>query len=441
MSSPHDSRTGAEIDRRAFLHGCGGLATAALATPGLATSGESAVALPAGKAEHCIVLWLGGGASQIDTFDPKHRGDAKMRTPGSDYDAIPTAIAGEKVCEHLRRTAPLLDRAVLVRSVHHDVVDEHAAAVNRMHTGRPTSGTIVYPSMGSIVAHEKPPVDQTVPPYVIMGYPNLTRGPGFLGARHGFIYLTDTRTGPAGLAPPPGVDASRLRRREKLLSTLRDRYRERNPDETSIIDYAAVSERAFRLAGPRFMSAFRVDREPAALRESYGSEFGQRCLLARRLVERGVRFIEIAHNLNFVNGTGWDTHNEGQLNQHLLIRELDAAFSTLLRDLDEKKLLDRTLIIISTEFGRPPGFDARGGRGPQSGAVSVVLAGGGLRGGQVVGETDELARTVVRDPVSVPDLFASVFHALGIDPLEELYSGNRPVTITDRGRPIRRLFA
>ena len=106
MSSPHDSRTGAEIDRRAFLHGCGGLATAALATPGLATSGESAVALPAGKAEHCIVLWLGGGASQIDTFDPKHRGDAKMRTPGSDYDAIPTAIAGEKVCEHLRRTPP-----------------------------------------------------------------------------------------------------------------------------------------------------------------------------------------------------------------------------------------------------------------------------------------------------------------------------------------------
>ncbi len=132
-------------------------------------------------AEHCILIWLGGGAAQIDTWDPKRRGDPAKKIPGSAYDAIPTAIPGEKVCAHLWRSAPLLDRAVLVRTSHHDVVDEHAAATNRMHTGRPTTGTVVYPSMGSVVSHELEPEQAGVPSYAVMGYPNLTRGPGFLG--------------------------------------------------------------------------------------------------------------------------------------------------------------------------------------------------------------------------------------------------------------------
>ena len=437
---------GARETRRRFLRSG---ARAALAAPALAALSRDAAAraaarvasrAPRGRAEHCISLWLGGGASHVDTFDPKRRGDPKRRVPGSAYDAIPSAIPGAEVCEHLRRSAPLLDRAVLVRTVHHDVIDEHAAAVNRMHTGRPTSGTVVYPSMGSVVAKELGAAGSGVPAYVVMGYPNLTRGPGFLGARHGYVYLTETEIGPAGLSPPPGIDDARLRRRRALLDELRARALRRSEGDAAVREYAAAQAEGFRLVGPDFMSAFDLTREPRTLRESYGSEFGQRCLLARRLIERGVRFIEVAHNLNFINGTGWDTHNEGQEKQHVLIDELDSAFSTLLVDLQRRGLLERTLIVISSEFGRPPEFDGRGGRGHHSKAFSVVLAGGGLRAGQVVGETDELGKKPVSDPVSVPDLFATVYAALGIDPAKELYAGDRPVPITDRGRPIARLL-
>ncbi|MEM7231742.1 MAG: DUF1501 domain-containing protein, partial [Planctomycetota bacterium] len=313
------------------------------------------------------------------------------------------------------------------------------------HTGRATSGTIVYPSMGSVVAHERGAAQKGVPPYIVMGYPNLTRGPGFLGAKHGYVYLTDTEAGPAGLTRPDSITEARSKRRQKLLGKLRTAKSGTQPTTKSaakspLADYSDVAAQAFRLTGPEFMSAFDMNKESADLRNSYGSEFGQRCLLARRLVERGVRFIEVAHNLNFINGTGWDTHNDGQLKQHELIRELDSAFSSLVLDLEKKKLLEKTIIMISTEFGRPAGFDGGGGRGHQSKAFSVALAGGGLKGGQVIGVTDELGQKAVKDRVSVPDLFATVFTGLGINPAKELYAGERPVPITDGGKAIPRLL-
>ena len=189
------------------------------------------------------------------------------------------------------------------------------------------------------------------------------------------------------------------------------------------------------------MKMFQLDDEPASLRESYGGEFGQRCLLARRLVESGVRFVEVSHNLNFLNGTGWDVHNEGILNQHLLIDELDRALASLVLDLESKQLLDRTLVVVSTEFGRPAGFDGRGGRGHHSGSFSVVLAGGGLKLGQAIGQTDERAMKILSDPISVPSLFATICASMGIDASKELYAGERPVPITDQGQPIRAAFA
>jgi hypothetical protein len=396
--------------------------------------------LPRGTADRCIFLWLGGGACHIDTWDPKRKGDGK-KTAGSYYDSVPTAIVGANVCSHLSRSAPLLDRAVLVRTLHHDVVDEHAAATNRLHTGRPTSETVVYPSLGSIVSHELGAAEEGVPPYVVIGYPNVTRGPGFLGARHGYLYLTQTDAGPPGLVRPPQVSPERQARRERLLQEARDRYVALRPGDRQIADYAALTEAGFRLAGPRFMRVFDLSTEPAGLREEYGGEFGQRCLLARRLVEAGTRFVEVSHNLNFVNGTGWDTHNEGQLKQHVLIDELDKAFATLLVDLDSRGLLDRTLVVIGTEFGRPPEFDGGGGRGHYSKAFSGVLAGGGLRTGQVIGETDELGRQIVSRPVSIPDFHATIHCALGIDPTRELYDGDRPIPITDQGQPLLEAFA
>lgn len=394
-----------------------------------------------GKAEHVISIWLGGGMGQIDTFDPKAQGDPKQGKPGSYYRSIPTAVDSVEVCEHLAGVAARMDRVTAVRSVHHEVIDEHAAATNRMHTGRPVSGTVQYPSLGSAVAFTKGALNEEAPPYVLIGYPNLTRGPGFLGAESGYLYLTDTSRGPAGLSRPPEIGAERASRRESLLSGMRASALSRSAGDSSIADYDAAIERSLKLSSPEFQTVFDLQQERAELRESYGGEFGQRCLLARRLCQRGVRFVEVSHNLNFLNGTGWDVHNAGIQQQHELIRELDRALSGLIDDLESCSMLDRTLIVVTTEFGRPPEFDGGGGRGHQGQAFTCVLAGGGLNHRGAYGSTDELSKTIVADAVSVPDFFATIHAALGTDPAMLLYDGDRPVPLTDGGKPIAALFS
>ena len=428
--------------RREFLQSsAAGMAAASVAPNMLGATESPSVELPIGQAEHCIMVWLGGGACQIDTWDPKRLGDAKTKKPGSYYPSIKTAIPDVEVCEHLSKCAPILDRFNPIRSVHHDVIDEHAAATNRMHTGRRTSGTVVYPSIGSIIAHKRGAADDGVPAYVLIGYPNITRGPGFLGASAGYVYLTDTSQGPAGLSRPIGIGDARQERRERLLETVRKANRRKSAGDRKIAGYDEAISEALRLSGPDFMKVFDLDRENSSLRTEYGGEFGQRCLLARRLIEAGTRFVEVSHNLNFVNGTGWDTHNDGQLKQHLLIKELDSALATLVLDLEKRKLLDKTLIVVNTEFGRPSKFDGGGGRGHQGKAFTVTLAGGGLQTGQAIGSTDELCTQIVDRPVSVPDLFATMCHAMQIDTKEELYTpSNRPVPITDGGVPVQELF-
>jgi hypothetical protein len=425
-----------DLSRRRFLAG----ATAAAAASPRLLAADHAPAAFRGKAEHCIFIWLGGGAAQIDTWDQKARGDAKARQPGSYYDGIDTAIPGVQVCEHLSRCAPLLDRFVPVRTVHHGDGAEHARATNRVHTGRPTAGTIVYPSIGSAVAATKGPLNEAVPTYVLIGFPNVTRGPGFLGARAGYVYLTDTSVGPAGFTRQPEITDHRQARREALLEAIRKGDADPTGVHRTIADYDTAGRRAAALAGPEFLETFALDREPDGLRESYGGEFGQRLLLARRLVQRGVRFIEVSHNLGFINGTGWDTHNEGQLKQHLLIEELDKGLASLVTDLESRQLLDTTLIVVATEFGRPAGFDGGGGRGHHAGCFSMVLAGGGLKTGQVIGTSDEQAEKILEEPVSIADFHATIHAALGTDPAEELYDGARPVPLTDGGVPIAKLF-
>ena len=425
------------MNRREFI------ATSALAAaaPTGAFARTEKVIYPKGKAEHCIMLWLAGGVAHMDTWDPKAVGDPAKRKTGSAYPAIQTAIPGVKVCEHLPRTASMLDRFMLLRSVNHSIVDEHSAATNFMHTGRPTQGTIIYPSLGSIVANQRGNLEEGIPPYVVIGYPSIQRGPGFLGSNSGFVYLTDTEAGPAGLTRPSFINSARQRDREALLNRLRKNYVSRHQKDKKIADYNAAISESFALTKGDFMSAFELKNESATLREAYGDEFGQRCLLSRRLVQRGVRFIEVSFNLNFINGTGWDTHRDGQKNQHILIQQLDQSLTTLVTDLERHKLLDKTLIVVASEFGRPPEFDSGGGRGHWSKAFSVAMAGGGLKTGQVIGETDDLAKKVTADPVSVPDLFATIHCALGINPGKNLYDGARPVPITDRGKPITKLFS
>ncbi|MBI1372513.1 MAG: DUF1501 domain-containing protein [Phycisphaera sp.] len=434
------------MNRRDFLAaGAAVGAAGALSVTSLPGLGGS-VALAAkpgvklGDVEHCIQVWLGGGMAQIDTFDPKAKGDAKKKQAGSYYASIDTAVKGAQVCEHLPNVANVLDRFALVRTVHHDVIDEHAAATNRMHTGRPTSGTIVYPSIGSLISHEKGAAEKGVPEYVLIGYPNLTRGPGFLGAAHTYLYLTDTSAGPAALTRAANIGADRQARRDALLAQVREGYMTHAQVDKQITAYDQMIAKASNLSGPRFMNVFNLDEEPRTLRDSYGGEFGQRCLLARRLCQSGVRFIEVSHNLNFVNGTGWDIHNSGILNQHVLIQEMDKALSTLVRDLEQHKMLDKTLIVVTSEFGRPAKFDGGGGRGHQGSCFTVALAGGACNG-QIIGQTDELSKEILEQPVSVPDLFATIVAQMGIDPSTELHDGDRPVPITDMGKPVPQLFA
>lgn len=430
-----------QISRRTFVKSAGAaVAASTLSVSRPATAADSQVAPLGGKAKACIFLWLGGGMCHVDTFDPKRLGDPDARKAGSAYSSIPTAIPEVRVCEHLTQTADILDRGVVLRTVNHPISAEHAAPTNLFKTGRPTSGTIVYPSIGSIVSHELGARTEGVPPYVVMGYPNVTRGPGFLGAQYSYIYLTDTKSGPAGLRYPCELSDERTTRRHEILAKLRERYVERNSGDERIADYDATIDAAQRLAGPQFTSVFELDREPASLRERYGDEFGQRCLLARRLVEAGSRFIEVSFNLNFVNGTGWDTHDDGQKNQHMLIWSLDQALTALVEDLEQRKLLDETLVVVATEFGRPPEFDGGGGRGHQSRAFSTVFFGGGLKTGQAIGTTDELGKKIVDRPISLPDWHATIHTALGIDPGGELYAGDRPVPITDHGSAIREVF-
>lgn len=422
--------------RRDFLQASAG--TLALGATALtAKETPEAAAIPLGKAEHCVVIWLGGGAGQMDTWDPKALGDPQAKKPGSYYPAIDTAVTGTQVCQHLRRCAPLMDRFNLIRTVHHDVIDEHASAVNRLHTGRPVSETVTYPSLGSVIVDQRGPAGDGVPPYILIGYPSATRGPGFLGAKCGYVYLTDTASGPAGLSRPPEITAERQTRREQLLAKVRSEA----TVNAAMKNYDAMISEALRYGKPEFQKIFHLDTEPADLRNGYGGEFGQRCLLTRRLLQAGVRTVEVAHNLNFLNGTGWDVHNEGILNQFKLIEELDMALASFLLDLEKNRLLDKTLVVVATEFGRPAGFDGGGGRGHHGKCFSIALAGGGLKNGRTIGVTDDLSMAVVERPVSVPDLHATIYAALGINPKENLYAGDRPVPITDGGVPIAELFA
>ena len=428
------------MNRRQFIQTTGGLTLTG--TGGLSFAKETGIQpvhFPKGKAEYCIHIWLGGGAAQVDTWDPKALGDAKAKKAGSYYPAIDTVMPGVQICEHLSGCAKVMNHITAVRTVNHDVIDEHAAAANRMHTGRNVSGTTVYPSLGSIVAAERGAAAKGVPAYVVIGYPNFSRGPGFLGSKAGFLYLLDTDAGPAGLKRPPRISSSRQSRREALLEQMRESARQVRGD-TTLAGYDDVLQESLRLSGPKFMQVFDLKSEKADLRNSYGGEFGQRCLLARRLIQRGVRFIEVSHNMNFVNGTGWDTHNDGQLKQHILIQELDKAMSTLITDLKIHKLLDKTLIVVNTEFGRPSAFDGGGGRNHQGSAFSVVLAGGDLQHRGAWGATDELCKKPINDSCGVPDLFATILAELGVNPSKEIFDGDRPVPITDMGKPIKDLL-
>ena len=255
-----------------------------------------------------------------------------------------------------------------------------------------------------------------------------------------------------GLDPQSGVPVDRLAARLSLKETL-ERHSTAMGHNRRALDMNHLYRQAYEMLSSRqCREAFKLSAEPVKLRNRYGRHrSGQACLLARRLVEAGVPLITVIWNHtnrgqdsspDVTDQYGWDTHNDGQLNQHLLIQELDSALSTLVLDLERHRMLDKTLVVVASEFGRPANFDGGGGRGHHSKAFSIVLAGGGLRNGKTIGTTDEMGMTIESRPISLPDLHATIHCALGIDPSEEIYTdGGRPVPITDMGKPVAELFA
>ncbi|HVJ66366.1 MAG TPA: DUF1501 domain-containing protein [Caulifigura sp.] len=402
---------------------------------------QSAIAAAGRRtAKSCILLWLDGGPSHLETFDLKPEAPSEVRGP---FSPIATRIPGAHICELLPRTAEVCDRLAIIRSMT-SPLGEHGLANRYLLSGYKPSPVVEYPSYGAVVTHlgrEKP----VLPPYVAIPEAR-SAGAGFLGAACEPFVTGGDPSRPQfrvrDLDFFPGVDESRIHRRREFLAEF-DRAQAdfeagRPPADSSF-------DRAYRLVtSADAKQAFDLSSEPAEVRARYGPRmFGQSCLLARRLVERGVPFVT-------VSSTGWDTHDDlilrlksGYSGAQVgvgLVPTFDQGFSTLISDLSERGLLDETLVIAMGEFGRTPKLNPRGGRDHWPRVFSAVLAGGGVPGGQVIGSSDRVGESPDQNPVTPNDLARTIYTLLGINPDHELHtSDGRPVPVNQGGNLIREL--
>ncbi|MBI1916328.1 MAG: DUF1501 domain-containing protein [Planctomycetes bacterium] len=372
----------------------------------------------------CILLWMAGGPSQFETFDPKPGAPTQGPTR-----AIATNAPGVQIAEHWTNLARALKDVAVIRSMT-SKEGNHGRATYLLHTSYPPSGGIVHPGFGSTVAREIGPADFDLPSFVSISGPSV--GPSFLGVRHAPFVVTDPTKPPDNLSLP--VPASRLERRLGLLEEL-EAPLARSGAASLVHDHRTLYQQTAQMALSPRTRAFDLDREPEKVRETYGrSAFGQGCLMARRLVEAGVSFVE-------VQSTGWDTHGNELPSLKKLIPPVDRGTAVLLADLKERGLLHKTLVIWMGEFGRTPRINLTAGRDHYPHVFNVALAGLGVRGGRVVGATDKLGAEVVERPVTVPDLFCTFCRALGIDPRKENQSNvGRPLKIVETGAAVREVF-
>ncbi len=387
------------------------------------------------KHKACILLWMDGGPSHIDTFDPKPDASSLYR---GDLKAITTSVPGIQVSEKFPRLAALMKNMALLRGMSTEEPD-HARARVYMHTGyKPGIGGITYPGLGSIVSAELGQPEADLPNFVVTGTPlnkhDFLTSPGYLGPRHQPLVLRDPSKGLENLQPLAPADDfnDRLGVLEQLEQGFARQYR------TGLAEaHQTMLARTVRLMRSAKAPAFDIFREPESARSAYGDHaFGRGCLMARRLVEVGVPFVEVYLQ-------NWDTH-EGLVAQAArgLMTQVDQGMSTLITDLKERGLLDSTLVVWMGEFGRTPNVRPDGGRDHYARAWSTVLAGGGIKGGQAVGKTDASGATVTDRPISVSDFMATVCRALGIDYTKTHKANGRPIGIVDRGaNPIEELFA
>jgi len=384
-----------------------------------------------------ILVWQSGGCGHQDTFDMKPDAPADYR---GEFKPIPTNVPGIQICEHLPRMANIAGKYTILRSLS-SRENNHERAINYLLTGYLPLPTIEFPSMGSIVSKELGPKNG-MPPYVTVPNTFPSYGAGFLGGEHNPFIAGDANV--AGykvrdLTLPADVDWNRLGNRRWLVEQMDNKFRavEASPDFAALDGFY---QRAYDLiSSPAAKKAFDIESEPVSLRERYGrTPVGQGCLLARRLVEAGVRFVTVAKGwLNY------DTHGDNfNTMKKALLPEFDPAFATLIEDLDQRGMLDSTLVLAMGEFGRTPQVNKDAGRDHHCKAWSAVLAGAGIPGGRVLGATDKTATEVTDLPVSPEDLIYTIYTLLGIDPAKEHHTSiGRPVKNVNGGKTIPGLLA
>jgi hypothetical protein len=471
------------LTRRQFMHGMSAATLAALTLkePRFARAADQ-VQHPPAKADACILLWMAGGMASPETFDPKRYVPFEVGVPSDKilctFPAIDTAVDNIKISQGFENVAQVMDRATLIRS--HVVADLgqilHSRHQYHWHTGYVPPQTVAAPHLGSWIAKVLGPRNPAIPPFINIGQRLEGVGEqeelkafttaGFLGSEYGPFNLPFPNDAIASVQPPPGMTAERFSKREKLLREMI----KRSPLGETASDYHQESmirsiENAHRLLNSKERAAFDLTQEPKESYEKYNTgRFGLGCLLARRLVESGARFIEVT--TEYVPFLHWDTHENGHETVKRLKSEIDRPIAQLILDLEAKGMLDRTLVVIASEFSRDmmiegiPGSTATdqsraktdvmrelkhyGLHRHFTGSGSVVLFGGGMKKGFLYGETaDERPLLTIKNPVSIPDLHATMLTALGISPQTAFDIEQRPFYVTEdgHGKPVKDLFA
>ena len=468
--------------RRAFLKAISASSLAAAMSGVPRAFGEEEVVQPKATADCCILLWMAGGMAAPETFDPKGYMPFQKGLPVekilSTFPGIDTSLDGVKISQGLEEIAKLMDRATLIRShVQPDLgTILHSRHQYNWHTGYVPPQTVAAPHIGAWMARVLGPRNPVMPAFVNIGQRLEGIGEseelkafttaGFFGAEFGPFNLPYPDEAARSVRPPEGMDAGRFANRYKLYRKLVDG----NPNRDFMSDYQQESmlrslENAHRLLGSKDKEAFDLTTEPKESLEAYGDgRFGRGCLLARRMAEAGARFIEVT--TEYIPFVHWDTHENGHETLAKLKKEIDRPIARLIRDLEERKMLDRTLVIIASEFSRDmmiegvPGSEARDQSRAKSdtlemmnhyglhrhftGGSSVVMFGGGMKKGHVHGATaDERPLVAIKDPVTITDLHATIFTAMGISPKTGYDIEKRPFYATEdgKGKAVQSVFA
>ncbi len=453
LNAPHPVSFCDSLSRRDFLH-AGSLATLGLSLPAYLRAKEEQGVKD--NDVNCIMLFLLGGPSQLDTWDLKPNAPEEVRGP---FMPIKTNAPGIEISEIFPKMAKHADKFSLVRSVYHTASAVHDTGHQMMQTGRLFTGGVEHPHAGCVLGYLRGGRGE-LPAHVVLPRPmgrtggNLPHGQsaGYLGKQYDPFVLNADPSTPnfkvPDLLPPDYISETRAERRQKLRDAIDG---ELDKFETS----AAAKQlddsfhQAYRLmSSPRAREAFAVEKEPAAVRDRYGrTRFGQCCLMARRLIEAGVRFVTVNMFETVFDEITWDIHGSRpftdiQEMSKLVAPNFDQAYSTLLEDLKERGLLDKTMVLGMGEFGRTPKINPAGGRDHHPGVWTIVMGGGPLKGGRVVGESDELGYIPKTRPVTPGEVAATIFRGLGLDPHKELPGPQgRPIPLADYNmKPIDELF-